>query len=165
LRSALIASGLALPARRITVNLRARRLPKKAAHYDLPIALKDLMRHLGLFRLMQLSGFTVLGELGLDGSIAPVAGVLRRRSAPIRARRADLPRLPAARRRLGEPGHPDHRRAFADPASPTTSRHPVLSRPQPKVHEREERCSPARHQGQESANARWSSPPPAGITS
>jgi hypothetical protein len=38
-RSAMIASGLALPARRITVNLAPADLPKEGSHYDLPIAL------------------------------------------------------------------------------------------------------------------------------
>src|SRR5881398_1674005 len=37
-RSALIASGLALPARRITVNLAPADLPKEGSHYDLPVA-------------------------------------------------------------------------------------------------------------------------------
>ena len=46
-RSALIASGLALPARRITVNLAPADLPKEGSHYDLPIALGLMaaMRH------------------------------------------------------------------------------------------------------------------------
>jgi magnesium chelatase family protein len=74
-RSALIASGLALPARRITVNLAPADLPKEGSHYDLPIAL-GLMGAIGAIPPDALSGFTVLGELGLDGSIAPVAGVL-----------------------------------------------------------------------------------------
>ena len=38
-RSALIASGLALPAKRITVNLAPADMPKEGSHYDLPIAL------------------------------------------------------------------------------------------------------------------------------
>ncbi|MGM7319832.1 magnesium chelatase domain-containing protein, partial [Idiomarina sp. ST10R2A5] len=38
-RAALIASGLALPARRITINLAPADLPKEGSHYDLPIAL------------------------------------------------------------------------------------------------------------------------------
>src|SRR5471030_3333295 len=38
-RAALIASGLALPARRITVNLAPADMPKEGSHYDLPIAL------------------------------------------------------------------------------------------------------------------------------
>src|SRR5580700_5453995 len=65
-RSALTASGLALPSRRITINL---------APADLPIAL-GLMAAIGAIPHDALAGFTVLGELGLDGSIAPVAGVL-----------------------------------------------------------------------------------------
>jgi magnesium chelatase family protein len=74
-RSALIASGLALPARRITINLAPADLPKEGSHYDLPIAL-GLMAAIGAISSDALAGFTVLGELGLDGSIAPVAGVL-----------------------------------------------------------------------------------------
>ncbi len=45
-RSALIASGLALPARRITINLAPTDLPKEGSHYDLPIAL-GLMAAIG----------------------------------------------------------------------------------------------------------------------
>jgi magnesium chelatase family protein len=74
-RAALVASGLALPARRITVNLAPADLPKEGSHYDLPIAL-GLMAAIGAIPHDALSGFTVLGELGLDGSIAGVAGVL-----------------------------------------------------------------------------------------
>ena len=74
-RAALVASGLALPARRITVNLAPADVPKEGSHYDLPIAL-GLMAAIGAIPSDALSGFTVLGELGLDGSIAAVAGVL-----------------------------------------------------------------------------------------
>jgi len=74
-RAALVASGLALPSRRITINLAPADLPKEGSHYDLPIAL-GLMAAIGAIPHDALSGFTVLGELGLDGSIAPVAGVL-----------------------------------------------------------------------------------------
>jgi magnesium chelatase family protein len=74
-RAALVASGLALPARRITVNLAPADLPKEGSHYDLPIAL-GLMAAIGAIPHDALNGFTVLGELGLDGSIAAVAGVL-----------------------------------------------------------------------------------------
>jgi magnesium chelatase family protein len=74
-RAALIASGLALPARRITVNLAPADLPKEGSHYDLPIAL-GLMAAIGAIPADALAGYTVLGELGLDGSLAPVAGVL-----------------------------------------------------------------------------------------
>jgi magnesium chelatase family protein len=74
-RAALVASGLALPARRITVNLAPADVPKEGSHYDLPIAL-GLMGAMGAVPPDALSGFSVLGELGLDGSIAAVAGVL-----------------------------------------------------------------------------------------
>ncbi len=74
-RAALIASGLALPPRRITVNLAPADLPKEGSHYDLPIAL-GLMAAIGAIPQDAISGFTVLGELALDGTIAPVAGVL-----------------------------------------------------------------------------------------
>jgi magnesium chelatase family protein len=74
-RAALIASGLALPARRITVNLAPADVPKEGSHYDLPIAL-GLMTAIGAVPPDAVAGFTVLGELGLDGSIAAVAGVL-----------------------------------------------------------------------------------------
>src|SRR5262249_56374957 len=74
-RAALIACGLALPARRITVNLAPADLPKEGSHYDLPIAL-GLMAAIGAIPHDALTSFTVLGELGLDGSIAAVPGVL-----------------------------------------------------------------------------------------
>jgi len=74
-RGALLASGLALPARRIIVNLAPADLPKEGSHYDLPIAL-GLMAAIGALPHDALNGFTVLGELSLDGSLAPVAGVL-----------------------------------------------------------------------------------------
>src|ERR671934_1216764 len=74
-RAALIASGLALPARRITINLAPADLPKEGSHYDLPIAL-GLMAAIGAIPHDALDGYTVLGELGLDGSISAVAGVL-----------------------------------------------------------------------------------------
>ncbi|CAD5294119.1 conserved hypothetical protein [Bosea sp. 62] len=74
-RAALIASGLALPAKRITVNLAPADLPKEGSHYDLPIAL-GVMAAIGAIPADALAGYTVLGELALDGSIAPVAGVL-----------------------------------------------------------------------------------------
>lgn len=74
-RSALITSGLALPARRITINLAPADLPKEGSHYDLPIAL-GLMAAIGAIPSDACQGFMAVGELGLDGSLAPVSGVL-----------------------------------------------------------------------------------------
>jgi len=74
-RCALHASGLALPAKRVIVNLAPADLPKEVSHYDLPIALA-IMSAIGAVPGDQLGEFVVLGELSLDGTIAPVAGVL-----------------------------------------------------------------------------------------
>src|ERR687893_550780 len=74
-RSALIASGLALRAKRIPVNRAPADLPKEGSHYDLPIAL-GVMSAIGAIPTDALAGLTVLGELALDGSITAVAGVL-----------------------------------------------------------------------------------------
>ncbi len=74
-RAALTASGLALPARRIVVNLAPADLPKEGSHYDLPIAL-GIMAAIGAIPPDALDGFTALGELALDGNLTAVAGVL-----------------------------------------------------------------------------------------
>lgn len=74
-RSALSAIGLALPPKRITVNLAPADLPKEGSHYDLPIAL-GLMAAAGAVARDAIENYCVIGELGLDGSIAHVAGGL-----------------------------------------------------------------------------------------
>lgn len=74
-RAPLSASGLALPAKRVTVNLAPADLPKEGSHYDLPIAL-GVMAAIGAIPAEFLDGYVVLGELALDGSLAAVAGVL-----------------------------------------------------------------------------------------
>ena len=100
-RAALIASGLALPAKRITVNLAPADLPKEGSHYDLPIAL-GVMAAIGAIPPDALAGYCVIGELALDGRLSAVAGVLPRggcRQCP-----GARPHLPAAlrlRSRLG----------------------------------------------------------------
>ncbi|MDY0240549.1 MAG: YifB family Mg chelatase-like AAA ATPase [Rhodospirillaceae bacterium] len=74
-RAALNALGLSLPAKRITVNLAPADLQKEGSHFDLPIAMALLVA-MGLLPGDEIAGFTALGELGLDGSLAPVTGVL-----------------------------------------------------------------------------------------
>lgn len=74
-RAALIASGLSLPPKRITINLAPADLPKEGSHYDLPIAL-GLMGAIGAVPTDILDRYMALGELGLDGRLAPVAGTL-----------------------------------------------------------------------------------------
>jgi magnesium chelatase family protein len=74
-QAALHASGLSMPAKKVTVNLAPADLPKEGSHYDLPIAL-GLMAALGALPGDALNDFVVLGELSLDGTIAPVNGAL-----------------------------------------------------------------------------------------
>jgi len=85
-RAALSAIGLALPYKRITVNLAPADLPKEGSHYDLPIAL-GLLAAMGVLPAGELAGYTALGELSLDAQIAAVAGVLPAALAASEARR------------------------------------------------------------------------------
>ncbi|MEO1167289.1 MAG: YifB family Mg chelatase-like AAA ATPase [Pseudomonadota bacterium] len=74
-RAAISAIGLALPPKRITINLSPADLPKEGSHYDLPIAL-GLLGAMGVIDAETLAGYVVVGELGLDGRVAPSPGVL-----------------------------------------------------------------------------------------
>jgi len=74
-RAALGALGLALPPKRITVNLAPADLLKEGSHFDLPIAL-GLLVAMGVLPADEIGGYAALGELALDGRISPVAGVL-----------------------------------------------------------------------------------------
>jgi len=74
-RGALHALGLALPAKRITINLAPADVLKEGSHYDLPIALAVLAA-MEVLPKEEMAGYIALGELGLDGATAPVAGVL-----------------------------------------------------------------------------------------
>ena len=74
-RGAIAAMGLALPPKRITVNLSPADLPKEGSHFDLPIALA-LLSAMGLADAETLSAYVVVGEMGLDGRLAPSPGVL-----------------------------------------------------------------------------------------
>ncbi len=86
-RAALHAIGLALPAKRITVNLSPADLPKEGSHYDLPIAL-GLLTVMGVLPAAEMGNHVALGELSLDGALIPVAGVL---PAAIKALELDRP--------------------------------------------------------------------------
>src|ERR1700758_5463528 len=74
-RAALAALGLALPPKRITVNLAPADVTKEGSHFDLPIAL-GLLAAMDVLPADELVPYTVLGELALDGSLTNVAGVL-----------------------------------------------------------------------------------------
>jgi magnesium chelatase family protein len=85
-RAALVALGLSLPPKRITVNLAPADVAKEGSHFDLPIAL-GLLSAMGVIAADELARFVALGELALDGRITPVAGVL---PAAIHAHRREL---------------------------------------------------------------------------
>ena len=74
-RAALNALGLALPVKRITVNLSPADLLKEGSHFDLPIAL-GLLATMEVLPQDAIDSFVALGELALDGALAPVSGVL-----------------------------------------------------------------------------------------
>lgn len=74
-RAALHSIGLALPGKRLIVNLSPADLPKEGSHYDLPITLAVLSA-LGLIPPDFLSRYVAMGELALDGGILAVSGVL-----------------------------------------------------------------------------------------
>jgi magnesium chelatase family protein len=74
-RAALASLGLALPPKRITVNLAPADLNKEGSHYDLPVAL-GLLVAMGVLPEDVIARYTALGELALDGRITAVAGVL-----------------------------------------------------------------------------------------
>lgn len=74
-QAALSAMGLALPPKRITINLSPADLPKEGSHYDLPIALA-LLAAMGVTDAEQLGDWLAVGELALDGRVVPSPGVL-----------------------------------------------------------------------------------------
>ncbi len=85
-RAATHAMGLSLPPKRITVNLAPADLAKEGSHFDLPIAI-GLLAAMDILPIDEVEGFCALGELALDGRIAPVNGVL---PAAIHANASDL---------------------------------------------------------------------------
>jgi magnesium chelatase family protein len=73
--AALANAGLALPLRRVTVNLAPADLPKRGAAFDLPIALAILAAS-GQLPAAAVPQRLVAGELALDGTVRPVRGAL-----------------------------------------------------------------------------------------
>lgn len=74
-RAAFSSIGLALPAKRIIVNLAPADLPKEGSHYDLAIALA-LLAAIGAVPPDALQGLAAIGELSLDGRLEPTFGAL-----------------------------------------------------------------------------------------
>ncbi|WP_084040400.1 YifB family Mg chelatase-like AAA ATPase [Demequina sp. NBRC 110053] len=93
-RAAIASSGLDWPQRRVTVNLSPASLPKSGASTDLAIAIAVLAASSSV-DAHQAGRAAHLGELGLDGRVRPVAGVLPAVSAAV-ARGIDRVAVPAA---------------------------------------------------------------------
>jgi magnesium chelatase family protein len=76
IRSAVKNSGLALPKKKITLNLAPADLPKDGTNYDLPMALAILTASGDLENNHLVTDSLFIGELSLDGSIRPVKGII-----------------------------------------------------------------------------------------
>ena len=74
-RAALTAIGLSLPPKRVIVNLAPADLLKEGSHFDLPIAL-GVLAAMEVIPRDAAAEYAALGELALDGTLAPVSGVL-----------------------------------------------------------------------------------------
>ncbi|EHH68552.1 competence protein ComM [Gluconobacter morbifer G707] len=99
-RAALTAMGLALPPKRILVNLVPADLVKEGAHFDLPIAL-GLLVAMGVLSFEAISAYAAVGELSLDGRINPVNGPVCRSGGECGEAGADLPAFAGSRSALG----------------------------------------------------------------
>lgn len=73
--SAIVNSGYMFPQKRITINLSPANIKKEGSHTDLPIAIAILEAD-GVITTNKASEFVFLGELGLDGKIVAIEGVL-----------------------------------------------------------------------------------------
>ena len=74
-RSAIKNSGFDLPPTRITINLAPADLKKEGSGFDLPIAIGILGAY-GALAIKDIADFVLVGELGLDGSLRAVQGML-----------------------------------------------------------------------------------------
>ncbi|PYG28596.1 YifB family Mg chelatase-like AAA ATPase [Pelagimonas varians] len=74
-RTALASLAIALPSKRITINLSPADLPKEGSHFDLPIAL-GLLAALEIIPSDAVAQTVALGELSLDGALVPVLGAM-----------------------------------------------------------------------------------------
>jgi magnesium chelatase family protein len=94
-RSALHNCGFWLPPRRITVNLSPADVKKEGSGFDLPIAL-GILHATEFLHDEQISGRVFVGELSLDGTVAPVRGTLSISAALSRDRAVRELIVPAA---------------------------------------------------------------------
>src|SRR5438067_2424921 len=100
MRSAVTNSGENWPNRRITVGLSPATVPKSGSGFDLPVACALLVAD-EMLPAHCLDGLALIGELGLDGRVHPVTGVL---PAVIGAVRAGVTRFVVPRANVAEAG-------------------------------------------------------------
>ncbi|MDR0945087.1 MAG: ATP-binding protein, partial [Bifidobacteriaceae bacterium] len=89
IRAAFAVTGLSWPNKRVTVNLSPASLPKSGSGFDLGIAV-GVLAACGIVAPERIDGAVHIGELGLDGRVRPVRGVL---PAALAARRAGARRI------------------------------------------------------------------------
>ena len=83
IRAAIANNGFKPPTADLTINLSPADIRKEGSGYDLPLAIGILAAHSKISDTM-LNDYMMIGELGLDGKLKPVSGVL---SVAIRARK------------------------------------------------------------------------------
>lgn len=74
-KAALSSIGLALPTKKILINLAPADLVKEGSHFDLAIAC-SILTAMNILPELEISEYLIIGELSLDGSILPVSGAL-----------------------------------------------------------------------------------------
>jgi magnesium chelatase family protein len=75
IRAAFTSIGLAMPPKKVVVNLSPADILKEGSHFDLPIII-SLMVAMKVLPQDAIAGYVALGEIGLDGRILPVNGIL-----------------------------------------------------------------------------------------
>lgn len=97
-KAAVANSGQSWPSSLLTINLSPATLPKAGSHYDLAIV-AAVLAAAAAFGVHQLERTVFLGELGLDGRIRPVRGIL---PATLAATQAGFTRVVVPLRQAGE---------------------------------------------------------------
>ena len=98
IRAAIANNGFKPPTADLTINLSPADLRKEGSGYDLPLAIGILAAHSKISDTM-LNDYMMIGELGLDGKLKPVSGVL---SVAIRARKEKFKGLIVPRENVRE---------------------------------------------------------------
>jgi hypothetical protein len=163
-RTALQAMAIALPSKRVTINLSPADLPKEGSHFDLPITLA-LLAAIGIVPADKVSSSMALGELSLDGRLVAVHGAL---PTALAAGEDDLVLLcPAGLRRGGGMGRRDtslRRRLAGGACGPPDRSRAAGTRP-PRRGDRHARpAASPRCADRNAPSARWRSPRRAATT-